>query len=319
MDLRCVNHIIIKERGSETFWGMDVTGSQEYETRLRAIKATADTLLVRLKAYPVFTDYGAFQKTVLGDYEAATAKDSPMTQWIEIHSLEQDQADHTIRHRTADEYMAFRRDQDVTRFLDGRQLSACMFESLLRRYGLWAKIPIRTKAFVGRQLSTITREGEYISEPEDCRKGNPLIASLAVSLTKALETGVHEEPEQRPIDWYTYQVVEVSAVVRDYDGDDEPVWQWYDSKVIGEGKMRAVNMRNIAEALWRHGVRRPKGHTVITSVYGYDDCLFEVRAKRRNKPLYAVYIDDETTRDKETRQAAEADEAPGLVSETVNF
>lgn len=92
MDLRCVNHIIIKERGSETFWGMDVTGSQEYETRLRAIKATADTLLVRLKAYPVFTDYGAFQKTVLGDYEAATAKDSPMTQWIEIHSLEQDQA-----------------------------------------------------------------------------------------------------------------------------------------------------------------------------------------------------------------------------------
>lgn len=319
MDLREVNQILIKKRDTDTFWGMDITSAREYEPRLRSITAEAGTLFARLNEYPMMTDYGSFQKAVLGDFNEATENDGPMTQWIEIHSLEQDQADHTIRHRTAKDFMDERREQAIKRFLSGDQLTAPMFESLLRQIGLWSAIPARTKAFIGRQLSTITKEGLYSYEPDDCHRGNPLVGSLAPRLAVALATGAHREPKRQPVDWYAYQIVKVSAYIRDYDGDDVPVWQWYDSTVIGEGKMRVVNERNIAAALRRHGIVRPKGHTIITSAYGYDDCLYEVCAKRRNKPLYAVYVDDETILDKETRLAAKADSPPVQEPAVVNF
>jgi hypothetical protein len=112
-------------------------------------------------------------------------------------------------------------------------------------------------------------------------------------------------------DWYGYDVYTITGEATVH-GDGETSWTWANSGKIGSGKMRSVNTRNVSAALRRYGVRHKKGTVYIHNDDHYTDCLFEVRDRTSHKPLFAVYVDDESIKDRELRQARKAATSSGL-------
>ena len=95
------------------------------------------------------------------------------------------------------------------------------------------------------------------------------------------------------VEWYAYEVRSIDAIG---SGEDEQSWEWNASYKIGEGKIREVSKRTVADALRRCEVKFKKGTVVWTT---NDDCLFELVDKQTLRPLYAVIVDGMSTVERE--------------------
>ena len=96
------------------------------------------------------------------------------------------------------------------------------------------------------------------------------------------------------VKWYAYEVRSIDAW-----GNAEDGYEWNASYKIGEGKMREVSRRTVADALRRCEVKFKKGTVTWTTE---DDCLFELQDKKTGKPLYAVIVDELDMAEKAARE-----------------